>query len=969
MTAMADTTDDDEILLTDDDEEAVAPGADPWVVLVVDDEPDVHAMTALILGDATFQGRGLALLSAYSAAAARDILSRRRDVAVALVDVVMDGEHAGLELTRWIREELGDREIRIILRTGQPGSAPPREVAVAYDVNDYKSKAETSAEALFAAVVAALRAYDHIRAAERRAAAGAAELARDREKLRALLESSPVGVCAFDGENRVIFTNARLNAMLGLPGERLAGVALSDMLADADSDSWIARWVRERRPVRDVEICLRRADGAAFWALFNADVARLDGRAAYLAWIYDIDRRKSAERRLAEARDMAEAATAAKSSFLATMAHEIRTPMNGVLGMLELLERTRLDSRQNDIVATIRDSAATLLSIVNDVLDYSKIEAGRMELERAPVNLGAVAEGVCEMLGPAARAKGLRLTCYVDPGLPAAVLADQVRLRQILFNLAGNAVKFTQEGEVHVRAFPQTRGDGWVRVAFEVADTGIGIAPDTLSRLFAPFAQAEPSIARRFGGSGLGLSITRRLVDLMRGEISVDSAPGRGSTFRIVATFEAAAPALDAFGRPAPPDPCLKGLKVLAASPIPSELSAVVDYLAAAGAEPTPADNAGQVATACRLAAAAGRAFGVIVMAEEIYAAAVAEAPEMLGRRAGEPAPPVALLVEPASDLGARVASGRVPGMAAVLRPLRRVALLRGVEALAVGAPPPLRHPPLRPSRLAPALRPRVLVADDNAVNRKVAARQLSLLGYESDCAADGEEALEMFRRGGYHAVLTDLQMPGLDGVALARALRADEASRGGDRRLLVVAYTAAADPAENYGDAFDGRLDKPLSLDRLADFFPFTGDGAPPPGRGADSAGLVPAELVSGGLVSGGPVSGGAVDFSVLLNLCGGDDAMAREMLREFMTSAAVAMDELRAAALQGDRKTMRAAAHNLRGASRTAGAKAMAEAALTLERAALDPADGGAPFPLTAEVAAVAAALDAVSAFVVDL
>ncbi|HRQ83274.1 MAG TPA: ATP-binding protein, partial [Azospirillaceae bacterium] len=424
-------------------------------------------------------------------------------------------------------------------------------------------------------------AYDHIGAAERRAAAGAAELAQDRERLRALLESSPVGVCAFDSANRAIFSNTRLNVMLGLPGDRLAGVALDEMLADAESDSWISRWVRERQPVRDVEICLRRADGATFWALFNADVAQLDGRTVYLAWIYDIDRRKSAERKLAEARDMAEAATAAKSTFLATMAHEIRTPMNGVLGMLELLERTRLDSRQGDIVATIRDSAAALLSIVNDVLDYSKIEAGRMELEQAPVGLGALAENVCEMLGPAARAKGLRLTCHVDPGLPPAVLADQVRLRQILFNLAGNAVKFTQQGGVHVRAFPQAQGDGWVRVAFEVADTGIGIAPETLSRLFAPFAQAEPSIARRFGGSGLGLSITRRLVDLMRGDISVDSVPGRGSTFRIVVTFDvAAAPALDAFGRPTPPDPRLKGLKLLAASPILSELSAVVDYLA-----------------------------------------------------------------------------------------------------------------------------------------------------------------------------------------------------------------------------------------------------------------------------------------------------------------------------------------------------------------------------------------------------
>lgn len=969
MTAMTENPDDeillddDEILLTDDAAAVgrCAPGPEPWVVLVADDEPDVHAMTALILGDAVFDGRRLSLLSAFSAAEAREALSRNRDVAVALLDVVMDGEHAGLDLVRWIREDLGDREIRIILRTGQPGSAPPREVAVAYDINDYKPKAETSAEALFAAVISALRAYKHIRAVERRAAAGAAELAHDRERLRALLESSPVGVCAFDGEGRATFANAQLNAMLGLPGDRLNGVRLEEMLADAECDSWALRWVRERRQVRDAEICLRRADDSTFWALLNADMATLDGRTVYLAWIFDIDRRKSAERRLAEARDIAEAATAAKSSFLATMAHEIRTPMNGVLGMLELLERTRLDPRQSDIVATVRDSAAALLAIVNDVLDYSKIEAGRMELERAPASLGQVVEGVCEMLGPAARAKGLRLTCYVDPGLPAAVLADQIRLRQILFNLAGNAVKFTQEGRVQVRAYPQARSETWVRVAFEVADSGIGISPDALSRLFAPFTQAEPSIARRFGGSGLGLSITRRLVELMRGEITVDSAPGRGSVFCVAVTFDvAASPALDAFGRPEPSAPNLGGLRVLAASAVGDELAGLADYLAAAGAVPVLAEGPAQVTTACRDAAAAGRGFDVIVLAEEIYAASVAAAPELLGRRAGEPAPPVALLAEPGSELGLRVASGRVPGMAAVVRPVRRVALLRSIDSLARGAPLEPRCAPA-PAPAADATgRPRVLVADDNAVNRKVAAHQLSLLGYDSDCAADGLEALEMFRRGGYRAVLTDLQMPGMDGAGLARAVRAEEGAVEPGARTLVVAYTAAAsDPAAGLdGEAFDGRLDKPLSLDRLAVFFPYVGAGPAP----NDAA-------WAGKRDDGTETAAAAVDLPALVRLCGGDASMAREMLREFMLSADVAMDELRAAAADEDRKTMRAAAHNLRGASRTAGAKPLAEAALALERAARDPADGGGAFPLRAELAAVESALAAVSAFVAAL
>ncbi|WP_448204431.1 response regulator [Azospirillum sp. sgz302134] len=966
---------DDEILFAEEEGETASPRP-PWPILVVDDEADVHSMTSLLLADVQFQGRPLDLISSLTAANARAILQERRDIAVILLDVVMEEDDAGLKLVHWIRSELGNRDVRIILRTGQPGQAPQRDVIVGYDINDYKSKADLSAEGLFTAVIAALRAYDYIMAIETKVEERTHELRQSREQMRAVLESSPVGVCAFDEDGIITVCNDRLVNLVGVAKDRLTGAAIGGLIVEQEEDGTHevheTHWTAFRRQLRDAEVKLRRADGSTFWALVSVDPTLFDGKPVYLAWIYDITRRKLAERQMEIAKEQAEQATSAKSAFLATMSHEIRTPMNGVLGMLELLERTNLDAGQLDTVATMRESATSLLRIIDDILDFSKIEAGKMDLEQVPVSVPALVEGVADTLAPAARSKGLSLLTYVDPSIPPDLIGDPVRLRQILFNLGGNAIKFTESGRIVVRASLAGQGDGWARLRIEVTDTGIGISETARRRLFQPFTQAESSTTRRFGGTGLGLSICRRLVALMGGEIGVDSAPGDGSTFWVDLTLAVAGAALAAAH---PPDIDLSGLTVLIGLPEEMERSFVSCYLETAGARVLPAGEASTLAEQARTAQAAGRALDVVVVDEALHTPAAAQAPQVLGRRSGEPRVPTVLLYDPSTG-AARLSEGPIP----VSRPVRRSVLVRAV-AVAAGRAAQDNEPPAPPTptvlaqpaapRPAPSTLPTVppssleeahaqgrliLVAEDNAINRKVLQMQLNSLGYTAEMTNGGAEALAALETRRYALLLTDIQMPEVDGFELTRRVRLAERETG--LHLPIVAITANAAPADiesYYAAGMDGVLSKPLDLGQLgaalARHMPAA--AAPAPTAPAPAA-APPAETPP------------PLELDSLRQLCGDDPDLVQELLGDFVTVSRSIAGDLAEALASQDPVRLRGCAHNLKGCSRNAGAKILGNAAQALEQAA----NGGAPWDrVTALAEAVETALRDVERYVATL
>jgi PAS domain S-box-containing protein len=743
-----------------------------------------------------------------------------------------------------------------------------------------------------------------------------ARLRQSEERYRNVLAQLEDGYFEVTVDGTYEYVNDAFCRIVGLRAEQLIGHSYREFF-DEPTQRFLytayRRVYQTGEPLKTFEYSLLANDGTRRHVEDSVTLRR-DAAGAPIGFRgvrRDITARKEAEQELGKARDAAEAANRAKSEFLANMSHEIRTPMNGIIGMTELALQTELTAYQIDCLTTVKTSAAALMTIINDILDFSKIESRRLELEAAPFSLADTIAETVRPLAVQAHKKGLELITDLPVDIPATLIGDAVRLRQVLTNLVGNAVKFTERGHVMLAVSQESHEGGRVALRFAVSDTGIGIPPEKHATIFEAFSQADGSTTRRFGGTGLGLAISSTLVTLMGGEIALHSEPDRGSTFSFTIVFDTAVSRTTLLTI----ERRLEGVRVLIVDDNAVNRQVFEAQAIHWGMSPAVVAGGREALAALADAKQAGKPFDLVLLDAQMPELDGFEVAGRIAERADLAGATIMMLTS-GGQYGDASRCHELGVAAYLTKPVKQADLFDAI-CLALGRTVRAARPPAAAPQGSAAARPlKVLLAEDNIVNQRVAVGLLKKRGHLVVVAGTGLEAIAAMETDRFDLVLMDVQMPEMGGFEATAAIRARE--EGSGRRTRIVAMTAHAmsgDRERCAAAGMDGYLPKPI----------------------------VPAalfEIVEGRSAAVAPSDADIATFDRrdLLNRLSGDEDLLADVVKMFVEDCPRRLDAIRAGVERGDAAQIRSEAHALKGAAGNLSANGVFAAARALESAAAE-------------------------------